>query len=179
MGPFARVRIKVSECQPSPTLVVEFCLSKFYNSLIWKTSLPLPQTQLCSTAGAERLLPSTRVFKHCLYWPINIQPMKHLEYIPDDIWYKCIMGIVYACMHTCICTDILFYMFFCRLFYTDWSCTGAWKGSSLCQNILSARKVFFKVYKVCKNMYQQNSLHNNIKISRETPNYVFTLSSFN
>lgn len=53
-------KIKVSECLPSPTLAVEFCPSKFYNSLIWKTSLPLPQTQLCNAAGAECLLLSIR-----------------------------------------------------------------------------------------------------------------------
>lgn len=58
-GPYARVRIKVSEYQPSSTLVVKFCLSKFYSSLIWKASFPLSQTQLYSTAGAECLLLST------------------------------------------------------------------------------------------------------------------------
>lgn len=58
-GPYARVRIKVSEYQPTSTLVVKFCLSKFYSSLIWKASFPLSQTQLYSTAGAECLLLST------------------------------------------------------------------------------------------------------------------------
>lgn len=153
-GPFARVRIKVSECQPSPTLVVEFCLSRFYNSLIWKTWLPLPQTQLRSAAGAECLLLSTQesvsallvlTHEHIAREALGAYSWLHLT---EMLYGRCVCA--YIC--TSICADI-FYVFFCSLIYTDRSCAGAWKISSLGQNIPSSRKVFLKVYKVCKNIY--------------------------
>lgn len=87
-GPYARVRIKVSEYQPSSTLVVKFCLSKFYSSLIWKASFPLSQTQLYSTAGAECLLLSTlEVVPALLVWTyrnIHVPALTH-EHIAYEV----------------------------------------------------------------------------------------------
>lgn len=74
---------------------------------------------------------------------MNIQPVKHLECTHDDTCYKYIVGIVLACIHTSMCTDVFFYIYFCWLICTDYSCVGTWKIFSLGQNMLLARKVFF------------------------------------
>lgn len=106
-GPYARVRIKVSEYQPSSTLVVKFCLSKFYSSLIWKASFPLSQTQLYSTAGAECLLLSTlEVVPALLVWTyrnIHVPALTH-EHTAYEVLkaYSYLFGISALwtlCMH--------------------------------------------------------------------------------
>jgi len=41
-----------------------------------------------------------------------------------------------------------------------------------------SQKGFFNIYKICKNIYQDNSLHYNTKISMESHNSIFNILFF-